>query len=102
MGGFDFDYWKQLAERDPVAYFAARERALSQFIASHPGQGLLLADLQARIDSTRVLAGGPAQACRELLGQIEDQLMLLSFKLGELQQEASAIQQRVGGNAVTR
>jgi len=102
MGGFDFDYWKNLAERDPVAYFAARERALSQFIASHPGQELMLAELQARIDSTRVLAGGPAQACRELLGQIEDQLMLLSFKLSELQREAGAIQQLVGGSTVTR
>jgi len=102
MGGFDFDYWKNLAERDPVAYFAARERALSQFIASHPGQELMLAELQARIDSTRVLAGGPAQACRELLGQMEDQLMLLSFKLSELQREASAIQQLVGSNTVTR
>lgn len=102
MGGFDFDYWKNLAERDPVAYFAARERALSQFIASHPGQELMLAELQARIDSTRVLAGGPAQACRELFGQMEDQLMLLSFKLSELQREAGAIQQLIGGNTVTR
>jgi hypothetical protein len=58
MGDFDFDYWKLLAERDPVAYFAARDMTLRQFIASHPGQAVMLTELQARIDSTRVLAGG--------------------------------------------
>lgn len=102
MGGFDFDYWKHLAERDPAAYFAARERALRQFIASHPDQQGMLSELQARIDSTRVLAGSPAQACRELLGQMEDQLMLLSFKLSELQRETGAIQRLVGSSPVSR
>jgi hypothetical protein len=33
---------------------------------------------------------------------MEDQLMLLSFKLSELQREAGAIQQLIGGNTVTR
>ncbi|MDD2988396.1 MAG: DUF3135 domain-containing protein [Zoogloea sp.] len=102
MGGFDFDYWKNLAERDPVAYFEARERALRQFIASHPGQEAMLSELQVHIDSTRVLAGGPVQACRELLGHVEDQLMLLSFKLLELQREAIAMQKLVGSNTAVR
>mgnify|MGYP000095987893 FL=1 len=102
MGDFDFDYWKLLAERDPQAYFAAREKTLRQFIASHPGQAVMLAELQARIDSTRVLAGGPNQACRELLGQMQDQLMLLSFKLAELQRETSAVQEIIGAKAIAR
>ncbi|HOY00454.1 DUF3135 domain-containing protein [Zoogloea sp.] len=102
MGDFDFDYWKLLAERDPVAYFAARDMTLRQFIASHPGQAVMLTELQARIDSTRVLAGGPTQACRELLGQMQDQLMLLSFKLAELQRETSAVQEIIGAKAIAR
>lgn len=98
MGDFDFDYWKHLAESDPAAYFAARDRTLRQFIAAHPGQEAMLCELQARIDSTRVLAGSPSQACRELLGQMEDQLMLLSSKLAELQREAGVIQQLMGSS----
>lgn len=102
MGGFDFDYWKHLAEQDPAAYFEVRDRALRAFIAAHPGEEAVLVELQARIDATRVLAGSPIQACRELLGQVEDQLMLLSFKLAELQREAVAIQQILGPHAFTR
>lgn len=87
MGGFDFDYWKHLAEHDPAAYFRAREDHLRQFIAQHPGQAGALAELQAHIDATRALAGSPTQACREILGLMEDQLLLLGARLAELQQE---------------
>ena len=37
MDGFDFDYWKNLAERDPAAYFRARDDVLRECIAEHPG-----------------------------------------------------------------
>ena len=64
MGSFDFDYWKHLAEHDPAAFFQARENALHQFIALHQGQEGALVELQARIDTTRVLAGMPNRLTR--------------------------------------
>ena len=97
MGGFDFDYWKHLAEHDPAAFFQARENALHQFIALHQGQEGALVELQARIDTTRVLAGSPVQACREILGLMEDQLLLLSAQLAELQRETTALRALLGG-----
>ena len=33
MGGFDFDHWKHLAERDPAGFFQARDAALREWIA---------------------------------------------------------------------
>ena len=37
MDGFDFDYWKNLAEQEPAGYFRAREDVLRECIAEHPG-----------------------------------------------------------------
>ena len=50
-----------------------------------------------RIDTTRVLAGSPVQACREILGLMEDQLLLLSAQLAELQRETAALRALLGG-----
>ncbi|HOB46175.1 MAG TPA: DUF3135 domain-containing protein [Zoogloea sp.] len=91
MGGFDFDYWKDLAEKDPPAFFRARDEALRECIAMHPGQEGVLAELQARIDSIRVLSGTPLQASRELFGLMEEQLVLLGLKLKELQRETEGL-----------
>ena len=91
MGGFDFDYWKHLAEHDPAAYFRARDDHLRQFITQHPGQEAALSELQAHIDATRALAGSPVQACREILGLMEDHLQLLGARLAELQHETEAL-----------
>ena len=62
MGDFDFaDYWKDLAEQDPPV-LRARERFLRQCIALHPQQAQELAEFQAHIDATCLLAGSPLQA----------------------------------------
>ena len=89
MDDFDFDYWKDLAERDPSGFFRERELLLRQCIALHPQQAQTLTEFQAHIDATRLLAGSPLQASRALFGLLEDQLMLLSAKLGELQRETT-------------
>jgi hypothetical protein len=98
VGGFDFDYWKHLAEQDPAAFFQAREVALRQCIAMHPGQEEPLSELQSRIDMTRVLAGSPVQACRDILDMMEEHLIVLSLKLAELQQETDSLRGLLGGS----
>ncbi|GLT23607.1 hypothetical protein GCM10007933_30740 [Zoogloea oryzae] len=91
MGDFDFDYWKDLAEQDPPGFFRAREQLLRQCIALHPQQAQELTEFQAHIDATRLLAGSPLQASRALFSLLEDQLMLLSARLGELHRETSGL-----------
>ena len=91
MGDFDFDYWKDLAERDPAAFFQARDAALQHCIACHHGQAHALAAFQTRIDATRVLAGSPMQASRALFELMEDQLRLLGAKLVELRLETESL-----------
>lgn len=91
MDGFDFDYWKNLAERDPAAYFRARDDVLRECIAEHPGYVAGLAELQGHIDSTRALAGSPLQASRALFGLMEDQLHRLGAMLAELQRETEGL-----------
>ena len=97
MGGFDFDHWKQLAERDPAAFFVARDRALRECIARHPEQAQQLTGLQARIDTTRALAGTPLQASRVLMGMIHGQLNELGDRLAELQRESEALRHALVG-----
>lgn len=87
MGSFDFDYWKNLAESDPAAFFRARDRYLHLFIAAHPEHQASLIALQARIDTTRAMAGSPMQACRGILSLLEDHLLLLGETLAELRSE---------------
>ncbi|MCK6434847.1 MAG: DUF3135 domain-containing protein [Aquabacterium sp.] len=91
MGGFDFDHWKHLAERDPESFFQARDEALRDCIARHPDQAHVLSALQARIDATRVLAGTPLHASRALMGMMHEQLRELGDRLVELQQETDAL-----------
>lgn len=91
MGGFDFDHWKHLAECDPAGFFQARDEALRDYIARHPGQAHQLADLQAHIDATRALAGTPVQASRALMGMLHEQLRELGDRLAELQNETDSL-----------
>ncbi|MBN9696679.1 MAG: DUF3135 domain-containing protein [Zoogloea sp.] len=91
MGSFDFEYWRQLAESDPRAYFQLRERTLRSFIDQHPDQASSLSELQESIDSARVMAGTPVQACRDIMGQVGDNLSLLSSQLADLQREIASI-----------
>ena len=99
MGGFDFDHWKQLAERDPAGFFQARDEALREWLARHPDQWHLLAGLQARIDATRALAGTPLQASRVLMGMMHEHLSELGDKLAELQHETDSLRALILGRA---
>ena len=99
MGGFDFDHWKHLAERDPESFFQARDEALRDCIARHPDQAHVLSALQARIDATRALAGTPLQASRALMGMMQEHLRELGDKLAELQHETDALRAQILGRA---
>ena len=91
MDGFDFDYWKNLAERDPAAYFRARDDVLRECIPEHPGYVAGLPELQRHIDATRALGGSPLQASRALFGLMEDQLQRLGAALAELRRETEGL-----------
>ena len=98
MGGFDFDHWKHLAERDPAGFFRARDEALRECIAHRMGHPEL-AELQARIDATRALAGTPLQASRALMGMMHEHLRELGDKLAELQHETDLLRTRIVSRA---
>lgn len=100
MGGFDFDHWKHLAERDPAGFFRARDAALREWISGRPDQAQLLDGLQARIDATRALAGTPQQASRALMGMMHEHLRELGDRLAELQQEADSLRTLLVNRAV--
>ncbi|NTV09434.1 MAG: DUF3135 domain-containing protein [Zoogloea sp.] len=85
MDDFDFDYWRHLAERDPVAYFRVRAAVIRRFIAAHPEHGASLLELQGKIDTIRAVSGGPVEACRAMC-------VMMGYKLAELSGQLSALQ----------
>lgn len=88
---FDFDAWSELAKRDPQAYFRQRERVITEFIASHPGNQESLLALQARIDGMRAMAGSPQQAVRQIGVALADHLEALGGHLQMLREEAEKL-----------
>jgi hypothetical protein len=86
---FDFDYWRSLAEKDPAAFFSAREALLADFIASAPdylrGE---LQSLQHVIDQSRIEAGTPDRAARRLMGMMADHLAALAQNMVQLQDQS--------------
>ncbi|MBL8481454.1 MAG: DUF3135 domain-containing protein [Rhodocyclaceae bacterium] len=89
---FDFDHWKNLAERDPSAYFTERNSMIESFIAAQPADMQpMLRELQARIDATRAVAGSPLAATRELSRMLEQHLRMLSERLQALRSETGAL-----------
>ena len=84
MSRFDFDAWRELALRDPAAYFRERERTLSAFIAERPDSAAGLRELQRQIDQVRALSGSPARAARELARMLGDRLEALAGHLRQL------------------
>lgn len=86
---FDFDQWRALAEKDPAAFFAARDTVLREFIASAPvhlrGE---LGALQDMIDGSRLEAGTPDKAIRVIMSMMADHLAVLARNMAELQEQS--------------
>jgi hypothetical protein len=86
---FDFDYWRGLAEKDPAAFFSAREALLADFIASAPDYLRSdLQNLQRTIDQSRIEAGTPDRATRRLMGMMADHLAALAQNMVQLQDQS--------------
>jgi len=68
---FDFDAWKDLAERDPEAFERQRRTVLDQAIADAPERTRQrLTGLQWRIDTERRLAANPLASCVKIYEQM--------------------------------
>lgn len=91
MSKFDFDAWRDLAARDPQAYFRERERTIAAFIAAHPDSAKDLQELQAHIDKVRALSGTPLNAARELARLLGQQLESLARQLDSLNRHAARL-----------
>lgn len=86
---FDFDQWRLLADKDPAAFFAAREALIARFIASAPAHlREALRGLQVAIDSYRIEAGTPDRATRRIMGMMADHLAALAQNMVQLQEQS--------------
>lgn len=75
---FDFDYWRDLAQRDPEAFFRERSQLIDAFINAQPGgRASRLRAYQRQIDCLRVSAATPDSALLCLLTLIGRNLQAL-------------------------
>lgn len=89
---FDFDHWRELAERDPAAFFAARKALLDGYIESAPERLTNdLRTLQAAVDHYRAESGTPVVAVARLMGMIGDHLGALSGHMNELRAQSALL-----------
>lgn len=95
MDPFDFEAWRDLAQRDPHAFFLERERAIETFISSHPEAAGELRALQAQIDGMRAIAGSPMHALRGIASLLGDHLQALAGNLRQLREEADRLRARL-------
>ncbi len=77
MKDFNFDWWKELAERDPAAFYVARDRALKNIVAATPEHEQMLQTLQDKIDQVRALSGSPAASAQNIAALLQQHLAAL-------------------------
>lgn len=90
VGGFNFQEWAELAQRDPAAFEVRRRQAIERFLnAISPGQRRRCTLLQREIDAARRQADDPRKSllalaqmmCQEL-SFLGEGLRSLSFSTG--------------------
>lgn len=86
---FDFDAWRRLAEQDPKAFFAQRERAIEACIASNPSEEgrAQMRRMQEQIDGLRLISANPDRALQGIATLLTDHLHALTANLAELGEE---------------
>lgn len=81
----DFEFWMQLAKKDPEAFERSRQERVAQLIEQAPAtQRRRLQGLQWKIDQTRKLARGPIAACMAISNMMWDSLQQLNEQQHEL------------------
>ncbi|MDO6387487.1 DUF3135 domain-containing protein [Uliginosibacterium sp. 31-12] len=89
---FDFDHWRELAEKDPAAFFAARKALLERFIQSAPSRmDADLRSLQEMVDLSRAEAGTPDIAVGRLMGMLGDHLGALAGHMRQLRDQSDQL-----------
>ncbi len=82
---FDFDYWKELYESDPVAFEAKREELLKHEIAKSPEHlQRRLKGIQFELDAKRRLCDSPLESCMQMSSQMWDSFDLMRTNLNAL------------------
>lgn len=90
---FDFDFWADLAKRDPEGFFRMRDAAIRALIASRPEHAARGMQLQASIDAMRATAGSPNAALRGIFGMLGEYLAALGNSLEAVAGEARKLEQ---------
>lgn len=92
MQDFNFDWWKTLAERDPAAFYVARERALKNMMASTPGHEQTLQALQDKVDQVRALSVSPVASTQNITALLLEHLATLREGCDKLAAEMQTIE----------
>jgi hypothetical protein len=86
---FDFEHWRKLAEENPDRYFAERKQLIERFMAAAPSRMVEdLQHLQSLIDHSRLEAGTPMLAVRQMLGMLGDYLEALAGQVQALKHQS--------------
>lgn len=100
MAEFDFEYWCELAEHDPEAFFRARKEAIEELILrSPPAQRERLREMQVQIDCVRARAGCPATAVGCLCVMMQERLVALQRHQTELGVLARGLRSALAGRS---
>lgn len=93
MQPFNFDWWKDLAERDPAAFYVARDRVLKDLVAATPEHEQTLRVLQDKIDQVRALAVSPIASTQGLALMMQEHLATLRAGCDKLVAELQTLEQ---------
>ncbi len=93
MNDFNFDWWKDLAERDPAAFYLARDRVLKDLVAATPEHEETLQALQDKIDQVRALAVSPVASTQSLALMMQEHLATLRAGCDKLVAELQSLEQ---------
>jgi hypothetical protein len=96
MKDFNFDWWKDLAERDPAAFYVARDRALRNIVTATPEHEHTLQALQDKVDQVRALSGSPAASAQNIAALLQDHLSALRSGCDQLAAEIKTLEQMQG------
>jgi hypothetical protein len=93
MKDFNFDWWKDLAERDPAAFYLARDRALKNIVAATPEHEQTLQALQDKVDQLRALSGSPAASAQNIAALLQEHLATLRVACDNLAAEMKTLEE---------